>query len=156
MGVRIPKIVWLAAIAVLVMLGGAVRNELLGPGIRAFPIRTDDPFTIRFGIVNPAFTLTFRDVDMTCLPLRIEGKSKDGRVWEATGQPFPLNVSVDLGPRMAYYYTCPIKSSAQPALVSHVEVKIAIRYTRFGHRAQSMSNMLDWDSGTRAWTVAGN
>ena len=156
MGRRIPKLAWIAGIAVLVMLAGAVRNELLGPRIRAFPIRTDDPFTIRFGIFNPAFTLTFRDIDMTCLPLRIEGHGKDGRAWDATGQPFPLNVSVDLGPRMAYEYTCPIKSSAAPGRVTHVEAKIAIRYTRFGHRAQSMSGALDWDSGTRAWTVAGN
>jgi hypothetical protein len=154
MGYGFRKIYWLAIIVVIAV--GAVRNELLGPRIHAVPRRNDDPFTIRFAVFNPAFTLTFRDLDMTCLPLRIEGHGKDGRAWNAAGQPFPLNVNVDLGPRMAYEYTCPIKSKASPEAVNRVEAQIATRYTRFGHRAQATPATLDWDSASRAWTVAGN
>ncbi|HWF63552.1 MAG TPA: hypothetical protein VN685_02950 [Rhizomicrobium sp.] len=156
MGYGFRKIHWLAIIAVIAVAAGAVRNELLGPRIHAVPRRNDDPFTIRFAVFNPAFTLTFRDIDMTCLPRRIEGHGKDGRAWDAAGQPFPLNVSIDLAPRMAYEYTCPIKSSASPQQVSRVEVQIITRYTRFGHRAQAKPVTLDWDSASRAWTVAGN
>ena len=156
MGRRIPKFVWIVAIAALVMLAGAVRNELLGPRIRAVPIRNDDPFTIRFAIFNPAFALTFRNVDMTCQPLRIEGHDKEGRAWEAAAAPFPLNVDIDLRPRMAFEYTCPVTSSAAPQAVTRVEAQIAIRYTRFGHRAQAMPATLAWDSASRAWTVREN
>src|SRR5581483_656727 len=129
------KIAWIATIAALVMLAGAIRNELLGPRIRAFPIRTDDPFTIRFAVFNPAFLLTFRDIDMTCRPLRLEGHGKDGRAWTATAKSFPLNVGIDLGPRMAYDYTCPIETGIPPEQVNHVEVQIATRYSRFDGRA---------------------
>ena len=145
----------LAAAAVLAIAAGAVHNELLGPVIHADPIRADDPLTIRFVLFNPAFTVTLRNVDMNCVPLSIGGHGKDGRAWTAHGQVFPLNVDIDIGPRAAFEYTCPIKDTGFPGAVTNVTAEIAIRYTRFGRRDQATSQPLAWDSASRVWTVAG-
>jgi hypothetical protein len=144
----------LAAIAAIAVMAGAVRNELLGPRIRAVPLASADPFTLRFEVSNPAFTVSVKDIDMTCLPLTIAGHDGEGRAWTAKGEPFPLDMDVDLGPRMAFEYTCPFKSSAKDR-VDQVEAKVAVRYTRFGRREQAMSGTLAWDSATRVWTDAG-
>jgi len=149
------KRILLVAAAFLLVAGGAIHNELLGPVIRADPIRADDPLTIRFAIFNPAFTVTLRNVDMNCVPLSLSGHDKDGRAWTARGQPFPLNVDIDIGPRMAFEYTCPIKSGPLPGAVDNVTAQIAIRYTRLGRRDQTVSGALAWDSASRVWTVAG-
>ena len=149
------KRILLVAAAFLLIAAGAVHNELLGPVIRADPIRADDPLTIRFVLFNPAFTVTLRNVDLNCVPLSLSGRGKDGRAWTAHGQSFPLNVDVDIGPRAAFEYTCPIKDTGFPGAVTHVTAEIATRYTRFGRRDQAVSGMLAWDSASRVWTVAG-
>jgi len=151
MGRRIPKLAWLAAIVVIAVIAGAAHNELLGPVIRADPIPADDPLTIRFVLFNPAFTVTLRNVDMTCLPQSLSGYAKDGRAWIARGENFPLNVDLDVGPRMRYEYTCPINDAGFAGPVRRVTAKIAIAYTRFGRRAHAMSGMLTWDSASRVW-----
>jgi hypothetical protein len=89
------KRILLVVAAFLLIAGGAVHNELLGPVIRADPIRADDPLTIRFAIFNPAFTVTLRNVDMSCVPLDLSGHGKDGHAWAARAQPFPLNMDID-------------------------------------------------------------
>src|ERR1700744_2077918 len=99
------KRILLVAAAFLLIAGGAIHNELLGPVIHADPIRADDPLTIRFVLFNPAFTVTLKNVDMTCVPLSLSGRSKDGRAWTARGQSFPLNMDVDVLPRGAFEYT---------------------------------------------------
>lgn len=139
--------------ALIAVVAGAVHNELLGPRIRAVPIRADDPMTVRFAIFNPAFTVTLKDVDMTCVPLTIQGHGKDGRAWTAKGQPFPLDVDIDLGPRMAFEYTCPINDNVS-GKVDKMEVQVAVRYTRFGRRNQKLSQSLAWDSASRVWTLS--
>jgi hypothetical protein len=149
------KRILLVAAAFLVIAGGAVHNELLGPAIHADPIRADDPLTIRFVLFNPAFTVTLKNVDMNCVPLSLSGHGKDGHAWTAPGQSFPLNVDIDVGPRMAFEYTCPIKAADLPGPVNNVTARIAIRYTRFGRRDQDLSSTLAWDSASRVWTVAG-
>ena len=151
MGRRIPKLVWIVAIAMVAVAAGAAHNELLGPVIRADPIRADDPLTVRFVVFNPAFAITLHNVDMTCLPLSLSGHGRDGRTWNARGEDFPLNVDVDVGPRMRFEYTCPIANTGFAGPVARVTAKIAIAYTRFGHRAQAMSGMLTWDSASRVW-----
>jgi hypothetical protein len=149
------KRILLVAAAFLLIAAGAVHNELLGPVIHADPIRADDPLTIRFVLFNPAFTATLRNVDMICVPQSLSGHGKDGRAWTAHAQPFPLNVDIDVGPRMAFEYTCPIEDTGFPGVVTNVTAQIAIRYTRFGRREQAMSGTLAWDSVSRVWTVAG-
>ena len=155
-----PKQNWkryiLAAAVVIVVAAGAIHNELLGPVIRADPIRADDPLTIRFVLFNPAFTVTLRNVDMNCVPLSLDGRGKSGHPWTARAQNFPLDVDIDIGPRMAFEYTCPIKSGPLPGAVDNVTAQIAIRYTRFGRRGQAISSTLAWDSASRVWTVAGH
>ncbi|HEX4371002.1 MAG TPA: hypothetical protein VH019_06620 [Rhizomicrobium sp.] len=154
-----PKQYWkryiFGAAIVIALAAGAIHNELLGPVIHADPIRADDPLTIRFVLFNPAFTVTLRNVDMNCVPLSLNGRGKDGRAWTAHGQPFPLNVDIDIGPRAAFEYTCPIQDSGFPGAVTTVMAQIAIRYTRFGRRDQATSGTLAWDSASRVWTVAG-
>src|SRR5665213_1739596 len=144
----------LAVVVLIAIAAGAIHNELLGPVIRADPIRADDPLTIRFVLFNPAFTVTLRNVDMSCVPLSLNGHGKDGRALTARAQPFPLNVDIDIGPCMAFEYTCPIKSAIEGS-VDKVRAQIAIRYTRFGRRDQAVSGALIWDSASRVWTVAG-
>jgi len=143
-----------AAAVVIAIAAGAVHNELLGPVIRAVPIRADDPLTIRFAIFNPAFTVTLKNVDMSCVPLSLNGHGKNG-AWTARAQNFPLNMDIDIGPRMAFEYTCPIKATDLPGPVDSVTAQIAIRYTRFGHRDRAVSGALAWDSASRVWTMAG-
>jgi hypothetical protein len=149
------KRILLVVAAFLLIAGGAIHNELLGPVIRADPIRADDPLTIRFILFNPAFTVTLRNVDMNCVPLSLGGHGKDGRAWTAHAQLFPLNVDMDVGPRGAFEYTCPIKDTGFPGAVTDVTAQIAIRYTRFGRREQVVSGALAWDSASRVWTRAG-
>jgi hypothetical protein len=149
------KRILLVVAAFLLIAGGAVHNELLGPVIHAVPIRADDPLTIRFAIFNPAFTVTLKNVDMSCVPLNLSGHGKDGHAWAARAQPFPLNMDIDIGPRMAFEYTCPIKAAALPGSPDNVTAQIAIRYTRFGRRDQAISGTLAWDSASRVWTLAG-
>ena len=135
---------------------GAVRNELLGAVIRAVPTRADDPLlTIRFAVFNPAFTVTLRDVDMTCIPLSLSGHDKAGHAWTMKAAPFPLNVNMDVGPRMAFEYTCPIEVKT-PAPPQSVTVEIDTRFTRFGRRQRGASGMLAWDSASRVWTKTGS
>jgi hypothetical protein len=149
------KRILLVAAAFLLIAAGAIHNELLGPVIHADPIRADDPLTIRFVLFNPAFTVALKNVDMNCLPLSLGGHGKDGRAWTAHGQPFPLNVDIDVSPRAAFEYTCPIKDTGFPGAVTNVTAQIAIRYTRFEHRDRAVSGPLAWDSASRVWTVAG-
>jgi len=144
----------LAVVVLIAIAAGAIHNELLGPVIRADPIRADDPLTIRFVLFNPAFTVTLKNVDMNCVPLSLSGHGKNGHAWTAHGQSFPLNVDIDVGPRAAFEYTCPIKSAIEGS-VDNVRAQIAIRYTRFGRRDQAVSGALIWDSASRVWTVAG-
>jgi hypothetical protein len=143
-----------AAALVVALAAGAVHNELLGPVIHADPIRANDPLTIRFVLFNPAFTVTLRNVDMSCVPLSLNGHGKNG-AWTAHGQPFPLDMDIDIGPRMAFEYTCPIEDTGFPGAVTNVTAQIAIRYTRFGRRDRAMSSTLAWDSASRVWTMAG-
>jgi hypothetical protein len=154
-----PKQYWkrtiFAAAVVIAIAAGGVHNELLGPVIRADPIRADDPLTIRFVLFNPAFTVTLKNVDMNCVPLSLSGHGKDGHAWTAHGQSFPLNVDIDVGPRAAFEYTCPIESAGIEGTVDNVTAQIAIRYTRFGRHDQATSGILAWDSASRVWTVAG-
>jgi hypothetical protein len=145
----------LAVVVLIAIAAGAIHNELLGPVIRADPIRADDPLTIRFVLFNPAFTVALRNVDMSCVPLSLSGHGKDGRAWTAHGQSFPLNVDIDVGPRAAFEYTCPIKDTGFPGAVTNVTAQIAMRYTRFGRRDQAVSGILAWDSASRVWTVMG-
>jgi hypothetical protein len=145
----------LAVVVLIAIAAGAIHNELLGPVIRADPIRADDPLTIRFVLFNPAFTVALRNVDMSCVPLSLSGHGKDGRAWTAHGQSFPLNVDIDVGPRAAFEYTCPIKDTGFPGAVTNVTAQIAMRYTRFGRRDQAVSGILAWDSTSRVWTVMG-
>ena len=147
------KTILLVAAALLLIAGGAIHNELLGPVIHADPIRAGDPLTIRFVLFNPAFTVTLENVDMRCVPLGLKGRGKDA--WTAHAQPFPLNMDIDVGPRMAFEYTCPIKDAGFPGAVTNVTAQIAVRYTRFGRRDQAMSGTLNWDSASRVWTEAG-
>jgi hypothetical protein len=147
------KRILLVVAAFLLIAGGAVHNELLGPVIHAVPIRADDPLTIRFAIFNPAFTVTLKNVDMSCVPLSLQGRGKDDHAWMARAQPFPLNMDIDIGPRMAFEYTCPIKDAGFPGAVTSVTAEIAIRYTRFGRREQATSGTLAWDSASRVWTL---
>ena len=149
------KRILLVAAAFLLLVWGAVHNELLGPVIHADPIRADDPLTIRFVLFNPAFIVTLKNVDMTCVPLSLSGHGKDSRAWTAHAQPFPLNVDIDIGPRAAFEYTCPIKDTGFPGAITNVTAQIAIRYTRFGRRKEATSPTLAWDSASRVWTVAG-
>lgn len=149
------KRILLIAAAFLLIAAGAVHNELLGPVINADPIRVDDPLTIRFVLFNPAFTVTLKNVDMACVPLSLSGHGKDGHAWTAHGQSFPLNVDIDVGPRAAFEYTCPIKDTGFPGAVTSVTAEIALRYTRFGRREAATSPMLAWDTASRVWTVAG-
>jgi hypothetical protein len=149
------KRILLVAAAFLLIAGGAVHNELLGPVIHADPIRADDPLTIRFVLFNPAFTVTLKNVDMICVPLSLSGRGKDGHAWVAHGQPFPLNVGIDVGPRAAFEYTCPIDGTGFPGTVTNVTAQIAIHYTRFGRREESTSPTLAWDSASRVWTLTG-
>jgi hypothetical protein len=148
------KRILLVAAAFLLIAAGAVHNELLGPVIHADPIRADDPLTIRFVLFNPAFTVSLRNVDMNCVPLSLSGH-KDGQAWTAHGQVFPLNVDIDVGPRAAFEYTCPIKDTGFPSRVTNVTAEITIRYTRFGRRDQAVSGILAWDSASRVWTLEG-
>jgi hypothetical protein len=145
----------LAVVVLIAIAAGAIHNELLGPVIRADPIRADDPLTIRFVLFNPAFTVALKNVDMACVPLSLSGHGKDGHAWTAHGQSFPLNVDIDVGPRMAFEYTCPIKDTGFPGAVTNVTAEIAMRYTRFGRRNQATSGALAWDSTSRVWTVMG-
>jgi hypothetical protein len=145
----------LAVVVLIAIAAGAIHNELLGPVIRADPIRADDPLTIRFVLFNPAFTVALKNVDMACVPLSLSGHGKDGQAWTAHGQSFPLNVDIDVGPRAAFEYTCPIKDTGFPGAVTNVTAEIAMRYTRFGRRDQAVSGILAWDSTSRVWTVAG-
>jgi hypothetical protein len=144
----------LAVVVLITIAAGAIHNELLGPEIRADPIRADDPLTIRFVLFNPAFTVALKNVDMACVPLSLNGHGKDGRAWTAHGQTFPLNVDIDVGPRAAFEYTCPIKDTGFPGAATNVTAQIAIRYTRFGHRDEAISGTLAWDSASRVWMVA--
>jgi hypothetical protein len=148
------RAILLAAAAFVLLAGGAIHNELLGPVIRADPIRADDPLTIRFVLFNPAFTVTLKNVDMTCVPLSLKGHGKDGRAWTAQGQPFPLDVDIDVGPRMAFEYTCPITATA-PGAIDSVTAQIAVRFSRLGRRDQTVSGTLAWDSASRVWTMTG-
>jgi hypothetical protein len=152
---RHRKIYLVAGLVAAMIVAGAIHNELLGPVIRADPIRADDPLTIRFAVFNPAFTLTLRNVDMTCLPQALIGHGKDGHAWKAPGQAFPLNVDLDVPPRMAFEYTCPIQDTGFPGPVDTASARIAIRYTRLGQRHQAISRTLDWDASSRVWTLAG-
>lgn len=145
----------LVAAALVALAGGAIHNELLGPVIRAVPIRADDPLTIRFAVFNPAFTVTLRNVDMICEPQSLMGRRKNGGSWKAQGQAFPLDVNLDIPPRMAFEYTCPIDDTGFPGPVDTVNARIALRYTRFGVRERAMSRSLDWNSTSRVWTLAG-
>jgi hypothetical protein len=154
-GKQYRKRIIFAAAIVIALAAGAVHNELLGPVIRADPIRADDPLTIRFVLFNPAFTATLKNVDMSCVPRSLSGHGKDGRAWTAHAQPFPLNVDIDVGPRAAFEYTCPIKDTGFPGTVTNVTAEIAIRYTRFGRRDQAVSGILAWDSASRVWAMAG-
>ncbi|HUO01703.1 MAG TPA: hypothetical protein VMU31_02915 [Rhizomicrobium sp.] len=139
----------------ILVAAGAVHNELLGPVIRAVPIRADDPLTVRFAVFNPAFTVTLKNVDMTCMPLTLAGRGRNGQAWTAQGRPFPLNVDLDVGPRQAFEYTCPIDTAASPDSLDHVTADIAVRYTRFGRRERMISGTLNWGSASRVWTMAG-
>lgn len=152
---RFRKIHLAAGVIVIVVAAGAIHNELLGPVIRAVPIRANDPLTIRFAIFNPAFTVTLRNVDMTCVPQILTGHGKDGHAWKAPGQAFPLDVDLDVPPRMAFEYTCPILDTGFPGPVDAVSARIAIRYTRLGQRNQAMSRTLHWNGSSRVWTLAG-
>jgi hypothetical protein len=108
---------------------------------------------LRFAIVNTAFTVTAKDVDITCLPARLEGHGADGRRWTAQGMAFPLNVAIDLPPRASFEYTCPIETTAGPP--DKVEADIEVRYTRFGRRAQFRAGPMSWDASSRVWMLAG-
>lgn len=139
-------------IAALVLIaGGALRNEWLGPQIRPVPVMSSDPLTLRFTIVNPAFLVRLKDIDMTCKPLRVGGHGARG-AWTAEAQDFPLDVDIDLGPRMAFEYTCPFKSAGIRGPIDRVEAEVALRYTRFGRREESRSAVMSWNSLTRVWT----
>ncbi|HKD47976.1 MAG TPA: hypothetical protein VKB67_09835 [Rhizomicrobium sp.] len=140
-----------AAAAVIAVAGGAVHNELLGPRVRSVALPSADPFTLRFAVFNPAFTVTLKNIDMACIPLGVYGNG-----WMAKAQPFPLNVDIDLGPRAEFEYTCPIASSNVKGPVKRVEAKVAIQYARFGQRRRAMSGTLAWDSASRVWTDAGD
>jgi hypothetical protein len=145
----------LLGVAALLILGaGAVGNELLGPVIRAVPIAAPDPLTICFAVFNPAFTVTLKNLDMVCRPLRLEGRDRNGKSWTARGQDFPLNVDIDVGPRMAFEYTCPIKDTGFTGTVDRVNARIALHYTRFGRSQQAISDTLSWDRISRTWTLA--
>lgn len=138
--------------ALIAIAAGAVHNEMLGPRVRADPIRADDPLTMRFAIFNPAFTVSLKNIDMTCVPLSIEGHDRSGHAWTAKAQSFPLDVDIDLGPRMAFEYTCPL--AATPARqIDRVRAQVAVRYTRFGHRDETVSGTLAWDAASRVWTL---
>ena len=148
------KRILLGVAALLILGAGAVRNELLGPVIRAVPIAAPDPLTIRFAVFNPAFKVTVKNLDMVCRPLALSGHGPDGKSWTAHGQDFPLNVDIDVGPRMAFEYTCPIKDTGFAGPVDRVNARIALRYTRFGRSRQAISDMLSWDRASRVWTLA--
>lgn len=141
-----------AAIA-LAVVAGAIHNELQGLQIRAVPRPGADPLSLRFAIVNPAFTVTAKDVDITCLSARLTGHGGDGRRWTARAAPFPLNVNIDLTPRAAFEYTCPIETTAGPP--DRVEAGIEVRYTRFGHRKQFRAGPMMWNASSRVWMLAG-
>lgn len=144
----------LVAAVLILIVAGAIHNEFLGPVIRAVPVRADDPLTIRFAIFNPAFTVTLKNVDMICVPLALKGHDKNGQAWTAKGASFPLDMDLDIGPRMAFEYTCPIKAALSGA-PDTVTARIATHYTRFGRREESVSGTLAWDSASRVWTLAG-
>jgi hypothetical protein len=148
------KAILLVAAAFILLAGGAIHNEFLGPVIRADPIRADDPLTIRFVLFNPAFTVALKNVDMICVPLSLKGHGKDGRAWTAQGQAFPLNMDIDVGPRMRFEYTCPITATL-PGQPDSVTAQIAVRYTRLGRRSHALSGTLAWDSASRVWTMTG-
>jgi hypothetical protein len=146
--------------ALFVLLAGAVHNELLGPVVRADPIRADDPLTVRFALFNPAFAVTLKNVDLICTPLRIEGQATNGQDWTAKGADFPLDVDIDVPPRATVEYTCPINKDpgAAPNFrgpIARVTAKIAVAYSRFGQRHHAMSETLAWDRASKVWTVAG-
>ena len=105
------KAYYLAGLAVLVFLGGAGINELAPPQIESMPVPGDDPLTLRFAVSNRGFLTTIRDLDFTCVPDRIEGKDAGGAAFSARGEPFPLNVKLDLGPGASFQYTCPCWST---------------------------------------------
>ena len=137
--------------ASIAVASGAVRNELLGPRIRAVPLPSADPFTLRFAVFNPAFTVLLKNIDMTCVPLDVQGRG-----WTADAPSFALDVDIDLGPRAEFEYTCPIKSSDAKGPVNRVEAKVAVQYTRFGQRKRAVSGTLAWDAASRVWTDAEN
>jgi hypothetical protein len=140
------------ALAAIVVIG-ALYNEARPPAIHAISMPHDDPGTLRFVISNPAFTITVKDVDLTCVPLESQTHtSKDGK--PAHAAPFVLNVDVDLPPRGAFEYTCPIKTEDFADAPGTLDAKIGVKYTKFGHRAQSWSDALTWDPASRVWTEA--
>jgi hypothetical protein len=143
--------IYLFGIAALAIIAaGAIRNELLGPLIRPVPVMSNDPLTLPFTVFNPAFLVTLKDIDMTCENFRLLGRAPSP--WSAGAEPFPLDVDIDLGPRMAFEYTCPIKSRGIKRAVDKVDARVGVRYTRFGRREKNQSAILTWDSISKVWT----
>ena len=141
-------------LAAALVIGGALYNESRPPSLHSIAMPGDDPFTLRFAISNPAFTITMKDVDLSCVPMEARGHpTKDGKpALHAT--PFALNVDVDLPPRGAYEYTCPIRIEGAADATGTLDAKIGATYTRLGYRAKTWSRELSWDAASRTWTEA--
>lgn len=147
------KIRSLIAAAVLAIATGAViHNELQPPAIATVPVTGDDPLTLRFSVSNPALVVAARNVDFVCLPLSVRGRGADGQTIVTRADPFPMKMDIDLGPGASFQYTCPIKGETLPAKVDRMTARVAVSYTRFGHRTETMSGLLSWDSQSRVWT----
>jgi hypothetical protein len=138
-------------LVVIVVMGGALYNETLPPQIHSIPVPGDGPFTLRFSVSNPAFTTTMKDMDFTCVPLELHGRSPKGEKLTLRADPFALNVDIDLPPRAAFQYTCPIRNAGLAASIDSVDAKVSAAYTRFGHRSLIWSGELTWDSASRIW-----
>ncbi|HXR94323.1 MAG TPA: hypothetical protein VN718_00485 [Rhizomicrobium sp.] len=145
---------FLLAAILLVFAGGMAANEFAAPLVRGVPVPGDDPFTLRFAVSNRGWLLALHDVDFTCVPDQVKGRSADGKNVRVHGAPFPLNVDVDLGPRDAFQYTCPIQGPHLPAQVDHIEAHVEMAYTRFGRRSEAHSAELIWDSRSKVWIAA--
>jgi hypothetical protein len=131
---------WAVFLAAIIVVGGALYNEMRPPVIRTIPLPGDDAFTLRFSVSNPAFLTSMKNMDFSCVPLG------------SHAAPFALNVDIDLPPRAMLEYTCPLGNPGAVATTPPAGAKIRADYTRFSRRTQIWSGEWTWDPASRVWT----
>ena len=144
------KLAALIFLAVCAFLGAAASNEFAPPRIETVPVPGDEPLTLRFSVTNRGYLSTFRDLNFTCVPDKIE--SKDAKA--VSGASFPLNVDLDLGPGASFEYTCPLKAALAPDRVATIRAHVEAAYSHLGHQARTRSRAFIWDAQSKVWLEA--